>query len=278
MKIRHFRVSGPLLAGLFLASWFAPAAAQQPTPDQIAAIRQSCRSDFMSNCAGVQPGTREALECLKRNADKVSAPCRSALDGVGAKPAAEGSAPPPAAPKPEPAQATTAPPPPAEPVPPSVEAAPAAAVHKKPNQRQTGAVRAACRSDFMAQCPGVKPGGTAALNCLRSLSAQLSPACGSAVAALGEGGAPAPTAAPVVPAVAPVAPVVAPVAPAVAPLGPIPPMRPREALAILSFCGAERQALCASVPPGGGRIIACLAENAPRLSPGCYGAIARATR
>ncbi len=67
-------------------------------------------------------------------------------------------------------------------------------------------------------------------------------------------------------------------APAVAPLGPIPPMRPRKALEILSFCGPEQRALCADVPPGGGRIIACLAESAPRLSPPCYEAIARAIR
>jgi Cysteine rich repeat len=46
--------------------------AQQPTSEQISAIRASCRSDFMAQCAGVQPGTRDALQCLKRNADKVS--------------------------------------------------------------------------------------------------------------------------------------------------------------------------------------------------------------
>ena len=47
---------------------------------------------------------------------------------------------------------------------------------------------------------------------------------------------------------------------------------------ILSFCGPERAALCGDVPPGGGRIIQCLADQAPRLSPTCYGAIARAIR
>lgn len=263
MKIRHSLAPGAvILAGLLLESWFAQAAAQQPTPEQIAAIRQSCRSDFMSNCAGVQPGTREALECLQRNAGKVSAACRSTLDAIGAKPATGGAVPAPAAVKPEP-ERVSVPPPPAEPT--------AAAVHTKPTQEQIGAVRTACRSDFVTHCPGVKPGGAAALQCLESNSAQLSPACGNAVAAIAEGDAPArgPT---------PVAPAAAPVAPAVAPLGSIPPMRPREALAILSFCGAERQTLCGDIPPGGGRIIACLAENAPRLSPGCYEAIARAIR
>ena len=74
------------------------------------------------------------------------------------------------------------------------------------------------------------------------------------------------------------APAAAPPPAAVAPLGPIPPMMPRQAIEILSFCGQERGALCGNVPPGGGRIIVCLAENAPRLSPPCYGAIARAIR
>jgi len=107
----------------------------------------------------------------------------------------------------------------------------------------------------------------------RPNAAALSPRCRRAVEAMGEGGGPPPPPA----AAAPEAPAAAP-PPAVAPLGPIPPMRPRQALEILSFCGPEREALCGDVPPGGGRIIVCLAENAPRLSPACYGAIARAIR
>ena len=57
-----------------------------------------------------------------------------------------------------------------------------------------------------------------------------------------------------------------------------PPMRPRKALEVLSFCGAEQRTLCGNVPPGGGRIIECLAANYTRLSPECYGALARAAR
>ena len=41
----------------------APAYAQQPTPAQQSAIRDACRSDFMSNCSGVQPGGSAALPC-----------------------------------------------------------------------------------------------------------------------------------------------------------------------------------------------------------------------
>jgi hypothetical protein len=90
---------------------------------------------------------------------------------------------------------------------------------------------------------------------LQANAAALSPRCRNAVMArdegMGEGGAP---------------------------LGPIPPMRPRLALHVLSFCGPEQRALCGNVPPGGGRIIECLAANYAHLSPECYGALARAAR
>jgi hypothetical protein len=282
MQIGHSSVASLLvLAAMLCGAWLAPALAQQPSSEQIAAIRQSCRSDFMSHCAGVQPGGRDALQCLKRNAGSVSAPCKSALDAVGPKPATEraepAAAPPPPGPAantPEPAGADPAAPPPepsAEPGPPS---APMPNEAAGPGSPQVGAVRAACRSDFGVHCPGVRPGGAAALRCLQVNAAALSPRCRRAVEAMGEGGAPPPGAAA---PEAPEAPAAAPPA-ADAPLGPIPPMRPRQALEILSFCGPERAALCGDVPPGGGRIIACLAENAPRLSPVCYGAIARAIR
>jgi hypothetical protein len=130
---------------------------------------------------------------------------------------------------------------------------------------QAAAVRAACHSDFGVHCPGVKPGGSAGLRCLQANAAALSPPCRNAVMAMGEGGAPPPPAGAAAP-------------PALAPLGPIPPMRPRAALQVLSFCGQEQRTLCGNVPPGGGRIIECLAANYARLSPECYGALARAAR
>ena len=74
-----------IATGIITGSALA-AVAQQPTSEQISAIRASCRSDFMANCAGVKPGTREALECLKHNAAKVSPACKTALDAVGPRP------------------------------------------------------------------------------------------------------------------------------------------------------------------------------------------------
>jgi hypothetical protein len=48
------------------------------------------------------------------------------------------------------------------------------------------------------------------------------------------------------------------------------PMRPREVLFVLrSACGGDVRTLCADVPAGGGRIVECLASQAPALSPAC---------
>jgi len=199
-----------VLTGLLLALTLDHAAAQEPTQAQRDAIRASCRSDFMANCSGVQPGGKEALDCLRRNDPKLSASCKAAVSAVAPKPAEPTSpaAAAPAAPKPEaapsPAQAPASPP-----AAPAQQAAPA----KKPAE----------------------------------------PARASR---------PAPAAA----------------APAVAPIGPVPMMLPREALAILQICRVDAQALCTGVPEGGGRVLNCLAQHAPTLSPQCYGALSAAAR
>jgi hypothetical protein len=267
-----------IATGLVVGTSLA-ASAQQPTSEQISAIRASCRSDFMTQCTGVKPGTKDALECLKRNAAKVSPSRKAALDAVGPPPTESAApakpAPAAAAPPPPPPAAAAPPPPPATAEPPAAAAAepaappppgPAATASKRPPSAQVAAVRAACRSDFGVHCPGVKAGSSAALRCLQANAAALSPPCRNAVMAMGEGDAPPPTAG------------TAPPPPTLAPLGPIPPMRPRKALEVLSFCGAEQRTLCGNVPPGGGRIIECLAANYARLSPECYGALARAAR
>jgi outer membrane biosynthesis protein TonB len=341
-----------LLAGLLAAATLDRAAAQQPTQAQRDAIRASCRSDFIANCSGVEPGGKEALECLIGNDAKLSAACKEAVSAVAPKqpaeekePAPPAAAAPPSEAKPEAPAATAAPsqdealkavqkactlndlvahcswiapsnpeillclkanaaelspgcqvavqslpaaaapasaaPPPAkeperraEPVkkpaePPRASAPPqpapaAAAAPAPPSEQQKAAIRAACRSDFMARCSGVQPGGAAALQCLQRHAANLSGACRSAVTAIG-GGAASAAGAPA--AGAP---------PAVAPIGPIPMMRPREALAIVQVCRAEVGTLCAGMPFGGGRVLNCLAEHASSLSPQCYGALSAA--
>ena len=54
-------------------------AAQQPSPDQIAAVKSNCRSDFMAKCRGVPRGGTEAFQCLKKNLASLSAPCQQAV-------------------------------------------------------------------------------------------------------------------------------------------------------------------------------------------------------
>src|SRR5215470_19510708 len=260
----HSTVGGAAaLASLWLIALAVPAAAQQPTAEQQSAIRQNCRSDFMSNCSGVQPGGREALQCLQRNASKLSAGCQGALAAI-APPAAPAAPPAPAAAAPPPAAsapaAAAAPPPGPAAAPARTQAAapPAAAAPRSagaPTPQQRSAIQQACRSDFMANCRGVQPGGAEALQCLQRNSARLSPACQGAVAAISGGGAPAAAtdAAPPPAAAAPM--------PAVLP--------PRIEFMVVRSCRPDLQMLCAGVPPGGGRLISCLAQNEAQVSPTC---------
>jgi hypothetical protein len=267
--------------------------AQQPTPSQISAIRGSCRSDFMANCSGVQPGGRDALKCLIRNMASLSPSCQAAVSAVIPAPAqpaaATPAAPPPAVaapPTPPPATAAApsepvAAPPPAAPAaiapkPPARPAAMgAAAPAHQPSAAQNAAIRQSCRSDFMAHCAGVTPGGKDALTCLQRNARRLSPGCKAAIAVTMR--APAGAAPPPAP-VEEAAPVPPPPAAAVAPLKLRPFILPQRRVVIVAICGAEVQRLCADVPPGGERILVCLALNASQLSPACYDAVARVSR
>ena len=134
----------------------------------------------------------------------------------------------------------------------------APALAQQPSQARISAVKSACPADYRAHCASVPPGGQASLACLQKNLASLSPACQSAVNALG--GAPA--------AAQPGG---------VQPARHYPPMSPRQELAILRYtCGPDYRALCGGVQPGGGRAIACLRENAAQLSPRCRAVLMRA--
>ncbi len=147
------------------------ALAQQPTQQQRDAIRASCRSDFISNCAGVEPGGRDAFECLLRNQSKLSSACQDAVSAVATKPAE---------------------PPTAEPVAAPETAAPAApAPQSASSDGQLKSVQKACTiSDLMAHCSWLQPTNPEILLCLKANSADLSPGCQSVVQSL-PGGAPA---------------------------------------------------------------------------------------
>jgi hypothetical protein len=128
--------------------------AQQPTKAQADAIRQSCRADYQSHCAGVPTGGKEALACLQQNAASVSPACQHALAAVGGGGAAAKSAP---------AQATREP----------------GAAREKAEQ-----VREACGMDYREHCRGIPPGGGRAISCLAEHETSLSPGCQRAMSAM----------------------------------------------------------------------------------------------
>ena len=239
-----------------------PAFSQAPTDAQRSAIRSECRSDYEAHCASIPPGGAASLQCLQKNMSSLAPGCQSAVRAVEvpAEPKAES--------KPETAPAATAAKPAAEPA-----AAPAAkeatsSPAKQPTSAQKAAIRSACRSDYPRVCAGVPTGGAPALQCLEKNKAKVSASCQKAVAAAGDGGAPAAGGAPATAATA---------SPAAAapPALVLRPMRPREVLFVMrSACGGDVRALCPGVEPGGGRIIECLATQAASLSPACQGVLA----
>ena len=180
-----------VISGLTLEA----AQAQQPTPAQISAIRGSCRSDFMANCSGVQPGGRDALQCLERNVAKLSSSCKTAVRAVmpaPARPAAAAPAPaetaapssPPAAAPVTAAPSERAERPAAKPAAPKSRrvAKPVTLQAHQPTAAEIAAIRQSCRSDFMIHCQGVTPGGKDALRCLQRNAGRLSRGCRAAVA------------------------------------------------------------------------------------------------
>jgi hypothetical protein len=253
----------------------SPAFSQAPTDAQRAAIKSQCRSDYMAHCSSVPPGGMASLQCLQKNMSSLSSGCQTAVRAVEppsetkAEPAPEPSAAPKEETKSEPAPAAAPAKSAAEPAAAAPKAA-ASSTAKKPSSAQVAAIRSACRSDYPTVCAGVPTGGAPALQCLEKNKAKLSAACEKAVAAAtGGGAAPAASSGSGAPATANASPDAAPAA-APPPALMLRPMRPREILFVMrSACGADVQSLCAGVPPGGGRIIECLASQSASLSPAC---------
>ena len=148
-----------LIAGLICGSLTGTAGAQQPSPAQADAIRQSCRGDYQAHCAGVPTGGSAALQCLQRNLSSLSPPCRTA---VGATEGGSAPNPPTAASQGRPAPA---PPPMMTP------------------REEAAMMRHSCSGDFRALCRGVALGGGRAMACLADHQESLSPPCREALAA-----------------------------------------------------------------------------------------------
>src|SRR5215211_144001 len=232
-----------------------PAASQQPSPEQTETIRQACRSDFISHCSGVQPGGREALQCLQRNAAQLSSGCGTAVSAV--------------APNPRPASAASQP----------QQAQPA-------EQDQLAAVRQACTlDDVVSHCSWIQVTNPELLLCLRANAAQLSPGCQAAVRATPTAAtptpaptvvAPPPPAAPTVATTPPPARVAAPPPASATPQATTAPGQPsaKQISAIRSSCRSDFISRCSGVQPGSPQALQCLERNKARVSQPCQAALA----
>jgi hypothetical protein len=56
-----------------------PVPAPAPAPPAVADARAACETDIQQLCAGVQPGGRRILACLKQHKDQVSDVCKQAV-------------------------------------------------------------------------------------------------------------------------------------------------------------------------------------------------------
>lgn len=226
-------------------------AAQQPSPEQGEAIRKNCIADFMSYCASVQPGGREALQCLQQHAAQLSSACSGAVSAMSAA----------VAPNSTPTQQ-----PPALQQPPLQQA----------DQDALKAVRQACTlEDFTSHCLWIDPTTPELLQCLRHNASQLSPSCQTTVLAdtrtvpvpslpVDGAAASAPAAsvasAPPVPAAAPAA----------ASSGP----GSNQIGAIRAACASDFMSHCARVQPGSRDALLCLQRNKAAVTPACQAALA----
>ena len=165
------------------------------------------------------------------------------------------------------------------------------ALAQAPTEAQREAIKSECRSDYIAHCSSIPPGGAASLECLQKNMANLSAGCAGAVRAVeapaetkaeprGETKAepkeetkvepkeepkPAPATTTAKPAAGP-APKAA-SAPAKQPTG-------AQISAIRSACRSDYPKVCAGVPTGGAPALQCLEKNEARLSASCRKAVA----
>jgi len=158
----------------------------------------------------------------------------------------------------------------------------APALSQAPSQAQRDAIKSECRSDYIAHCSSVPPGGEASLQCLQKNMSGLSSACQGAVRAV-EAPATAPKAesAPAsaktetAPAAATAKPAAA--APKAASGSATKQPSSAQASTIRSACRSDYPKVCAGVPTGGAPALQCLEKNKAKLSPACEQAVAAAS-
>jgi hypothetical protein len=161
------------------------------------------------------------------------------------------------------------------------------ALSQGPSEAQKEAVKSQCRSDYMAHCSSVPPGGEASIQCLAKNMSSLSAGCAGAVRAVETAAAPktesAPAAAAPAKQSAPAAaapakestPTAAAAKPAAAPAAKQP--TSAQVNAVKSACRSDYPKVCASVPPGGAPALECLEKNKAKVSAGCQKAVTAAT-
>lgn len=180
----------------------------------------------------------------------------------------------------------------------------AAAFAQAPSEAQREAIKSNCRSDYMAHCSSVPPGGAASLECLQKNMSSLSGACATAVKAVSPAAETkaAPAAAPAAkeepkaaaaPAAEPAKTSAEPAKAAAEPTKPAaaepaakgstkaaaaPAKQPTSAQisAIKANCRSDYPKVCAGVPTGGAPALECLEKNKAKLSPACEKAVAAA--
>ncbi|MFL6839195.1 MAG: cysteine rich repeat-containing protein, partial [Bradyrhizobium sp.] len=157
-----------------------------------------------------------------------------------------------------------------------------------PTEAQKSAIRSACRSDFIAHCSSVTPGGAKAFQCLQKNMSSLSSACQTAVRALEPAAAPNTEAAPAAPNTEAAPKTESAPAASKAESAPAakPPTAPKAAMtkqpssaqvsAIKSACRTDYRKVCAGVPPGGAPALECLEKNKAKVSPACEKAVSAA--
>ncbi|MEA2888986.1 MAG: hypothetical protein QOD11_3346 [Bradyrhizobium sp.] len=179
----------------------------------------------------------------------------------------------------------------------------ASAFAQAPSDAQREAIRSACRSDYIAHCSSVPPGGAESLQCLQKNMSSLSAACKTAVNAVqppatrtdvpaaapkaetpaaAEPAKPPEAAAPATPAPTPAAPAATTAAPKAVPATPkaaTAAKKPSDAqiAAIRSACRSDYPKVCAGVPTGGAPALQCLQKNKANVSSPCQQALDAAT-
>lgn len=130
----------------------APEAPPAPTAEQMKAIRFTCRREFANNCRGVPSGGAKAIDCLQRNAGKLTPDCKTSLAALGdARPATPGT------PPPAPAGTPNAP------------------------IVMTAVIGRSCMRDLMLHCRDSKVGDGRKIACLMERGPALSPLCKAAL-------------------------------------------------------------------------------------------------